>query len=92
MVLGPTCLGPQPFLFIVTWEVVYNMFLNLEVDSHRTVALAPSLPPTLHPGRGKLHAPPASPGPSGSGEARVGKLTKKASASSCPLQRQNWGV
>lgn len=35
---------------------------------------------------------PASPGPSGSGEARVGKLTKKASASSCPLQRQNWGV
>lgn len=64
MVLGPTCLGPQPFLFIVTWEVVYNMFLNLEVDSHRTVALAPSLPPTLHPGRGKLHAPPASPGPS----------------------------
>lgn len=62
MVLGPKCLEPQPFLFIVTWEVVYNMFLNLEVDSHRTVALAPSLPPTLNPGRGKLHAPPASPG------------------------------
>ena len=35
---------------------------------------------------------PASPGPSGSGEARVGKLTKKASASSCPLERQNWAV
>ena len=30
--------------------------------------------------------------PSLSGEARVGKLTKKASASSCLLERQNWGI
>lgn len=53
MVLGPTCLEPQPFLFIVTWEVIYNMLMNLKVDSHRTVALAPSLPPTLQSRQGQ---------------------------------------
>lgn len=53
IVLGPKYLEPQPFIFIITWKVVYDVLLNLQVDSHRTVALAPSLPPTLQSRQGQ---------------------------------------